>query len=311
MRSGDAPPPCEEWTRVQRLNLMEVSMMTETFDAVAFKQSQRRDWNGVAPGWRRWYDVVEDGGQAVTRTLVERAGIGPGDAVLDVATGYGEPALAAARTVGPAGWVVATDISAEMLAFGRERAAAHGLANIEFVEADAEGLSFDPGTFDAVLSRQGLQFLPDVPGTLRRLLSFLKRDGRLAAAVWGPPATVDFARPVPVVLAELGLPSPPPGRPGIFALADAGRLATLLAEAGFRDVETGSVEAVYETASPEAMTEWTKDLSAPIANLVRGQPDAVAERVWRKVTEAWAPLVTPEGRVRTRNQALWAAGTSR
>ena len=284
--------------------------MTETFDAVAFKEGQRRDWNGVAPGWRRWSDVLEIGGQAVSRVLVEQAGIGPGDAVLDVATGYGEPALTAARAVGPTGRVVATDISAEMLAFGRKKAAALGLANIEFVEADAECLSFDPGMFDAVLSRQGLQFLPDVPGTLRRLQSFLKRDGRLAAAVWGPPPTVDFARPIPVILAELGLPSPAPGRPGIFALADADRVATLLAEAGFREVETGSVEAVYETASPEAMTAWTRDLAAPIANLVRGLPDDVAERVWRKVTEAWAPLVTPEGRVRTRNQAIWAAGTA-
>ena len=57
----------------------------------------------------------------------------PGSRVLDVAAGYGEPALTAARKAGPEGRVVATDISAEMLAFGRERAAAAGLGNVEFM----------------------------------------------------------------------------------------------------------------------------------------------------------------------------------
>jgi ubiquinone/menaquinone biosynthesis C-methylase UbiE len=78
-----------------------------------------------APGWRKWYDVVEAeaAGQVVSRTLVEMAGLGPGDTVLDIGTGYGEPALTAARAVMPGGRVIATDIAADMLAFGRERAA--------------------------------------------------------------------------------------------------------------------------------------------------------------------------------------------
>jgi enediyne biosynthesis protein CalE5 len=112
------------------------------------------------------------------------AGIGPGDTVLDVATGYGEPALTVARVVGPNGRVVATDIAPDLLGFGRERAARAGLNNIDFVAADAETLTFAEEEFDAVVSRQGLQFLPDVVGTLRRLHRVLKRDGRLSFAVW-------------------------------------------------------------------------------------------------------------------------------
>jgi SAM-dependent methyltransferase len=284
---------------------------TEAFDPVAFKESQRTDWQTAAPGWRRWYDVVEAeaGGQVVSRRLVELAGVGPGDTVLDVATGYGEPALTAARAVAPGGRVVATDIAEDMLAFGRERAVQAGLDNIEFLAADAEALRFDDETFDAILSRQGLQFLPDVPGTLKRFHSFLKSEGRLAAAVWGPLETVQFALPIPVIFKELELPPPPPGRPGPFALADAGTLARLVSDAGFRDVETGTVTAIYETASPEDFTQWTRDVAPPIVNLVKGQPPEVQERVWRMVTEAWAPLVTPEGRVRTENKAIWVAAT--
>jgi hypothetical protein len=148
-----------------------------------------------------------------------------------------------------------------------------------------------------------------VSATLKRFHTFLKRDGRLAAAVWGPPDTVQFARPVSVILAALDLPAPPPGQPGIFALADRHRLAQLVADTGFRDVETGTLTAVYETHSPDAFTQWAKDVAPPIANLLKRQPPEVQERVWQKVTQAWAPLTTPDGRVRTENQAIWVAAT--
>ena len=79
-----------------------------------------------------------------------------GSRVLDVAAGYGEPALTAARRAGPEGGVVATDISAEMLAFGRERPAADGFRNVDFVESDASSLAFPYASFDAAVSRWGI-----------------------------------------------------------------------------------------------------------------------------------------------------------
>jgi SAM-dependent methyltransferase len=284
---------------------------TTIFDPAQYKASIRTEWRAAAPGWRAWVEVLEaeNGGGAVSRTLIELARIGPGDAVLDVAAGYGEPGLTAARTVAPGGRVVCTDISAEMLAIGRERAAAAGLDNLQFVERDAEELRFEEATFDAVLSRQGLQFLPDVPGVLTRLHGFLKPHGRLAAAVWGPPGTVQFAAPVPVIRAELQLPPPPAGIPGPFALADAGQLVELVEAAGFTDVATGTVTAIYQTGSPELATRWLRDVAPPISSLVDGRPPEVQERVWAKVTQAWAPYTTADGRVRLENQAVWVTGT--
>src|SRR4029453_371480 len=95
-----------------------------TFDSPAVKEGQRSDWHLAASGWRRWHHVLEAeaAGQVVSRKLVELADVGPGDAVLDVATGYGDPALTAARGVLPDGYVMAPDISPTLLAFGRERA---------------------------------------------------------------------------------------------------------------------------------------------------------------------------------------------
>jgi hypothetical protein len=87
---------------------------TTTFDPVQYKAKARTEWRDAAPGWRAWFDVLEaeGGGLAVSRKLVELAGIGPGDVVLDVAAGYGEPGLTAARAAGPGGRVVCTDRSA-------------------------------------------------------------------------------------------------------------------------------------------------------------------------------------------------------
>jgi enediyne biosynthesis protein CalE5 len=284
---------------------------TTTFDPAQYKADLRTEWRDAAPGWRAWVDVLEaaDAGQAVSRSLVELAGIGPGQVVLDLAAGYGEPGLTAARAVAPGGQVVCTDISAEMLAVGRERAAAAGLDNLKFLQGDAEELAFEEASFDAVLSRQGLQFLPDIPGVLARLRSFLKPHGRLAAAVWGPPQAVQFAAPVPVIRAELGLPPPPAGIPGPFALADADQLVGLVQAAGFTDVATGTVTAIYQIGSPELATRWLREVAPPITALVDPHPPEVQERVWAKVTQAWAPFTIADGRVRLENQAVWVTGT--
>lgn len=283
---------------------------SESFDPIKYKEQTRAEWESAAAGWRKWYDLLEteEGGQRVSATLVQRADIGPGDAVLDVAGGYGEPALAAARAVGPDGRVVCTDISAAMLDFGRERATEAGLDNVEFTERDAEELDFETGRFDAILSRFGLMFLPDVRGTLERLYAFLAPDGRFAASVWGPQPKVEFAAAAPVVFEELGLPPPPPGRPGLFALADSKKLAALVADAGFQNVETGTLTVVYEGETPEQFTQNLRDCVPAITNVVEAQPPDVQARVWEKVTKVGRQFLDADGRVRTENEAIWVTG---
>jgi enediyne biosynthesis protein CalE5 len=113
---------------------------------------------------------------------------------------------------------------------------------------------------------------------------------------------------VPVIRAELQLP-PPPAGPGPFALADAGQLAGLVEAAGFSDVATGTVTAIYQIGSSELATHRLRDVAPAIAALVDPQPPEVQERVWAKVTQAWAPSATTDGRVRLENQAVWVTGT--
>ena len=269
-------------------------------------------WATDAAGWRKSHGFLESegGGKRLSARLVELSGIGPGDSVLDVAGGYGEPSLTAARVVGPDGHVICNDISGDMLAFGRERAAVAGLENIEFFERDAEQLEFDPESFDAVLSRSGLMFLSDVQGTLKKFHAFLKPGGRLAASVWGPPPTVQMLAAMPVVFEQLNIAPPPMDGPGTFALADAGKLGDLVDGAGFRDVETGTLTVTYEADSPEEFTVIIWSLApAMITDLVNAQSPETRQCVLDRVIEAYARFQQPDGRVRTENQAIWVSGT--
>lgn len=283
----------------------------QAFHPAAFKQKMRQEWNDAASGWRKWRHVVEgkDGGQRHSAKLVALARIRPGASVLDVGGGYGEPSLAAARVAGPNGRVVCTDISPELLAFGRERAREAGLGNVEFIEADAEQLDFETESFDAIISRAVLMFLPDVPGTLSRLRSLLKPGDRLAASVWGDKSRVQFAAAGSIIAGELGLPPPPPELPGIFALADQRRLERLAREAGFQDVETGAMAVIFEAETPAQFTEFIRDVAPPFSALLKDQTADARERIWRKVTEAYGRFADATGRVRTTNEALWVAGT--
>jgi ubiquinone/menaquinone biosynthesis C-methylase UbiE len=119
--------------------------------------------------------------------MIDLAAIGPGQRVLDVATGVGEPALSAARRSGPTARVDAIDSSAAMLDLARARAAELNLENVMFREMAAENLAYPEASFDAVLCRWGLMFLENLQETLAGFRRILVPGGRLVAVVWGPP----------------------------------------------------------------------------------------------------------------------------
>src|SRR4051812_21700157 len=215
------PVSCRAFLR--RLSSREGTRRTEatvttTVEPVEFRTGQRTQWNTAAAGWKKWSPLVDKGAGPVSERLVELARIERGHRGLDVAAGYGEPALAAARRVGPDGEVVATDISAEMLAFGRERAATAGLENVRFIEADAAALDFPAGSFDAALSRWGIIFEPEPETTAARIRGFLKPKARMAIASWGSIDRVPmFALTIGTVIKLLETPPPPTGTPGPLA----------------------------------------------------------------------------------------------
>jgi enediyne biosynthesis protein CalE5 len=275
-----------------------------------FKISQRKSWDSVAAGWRTWWKTIERGGQKVSDKLVRLAEIKPGQKVLDIATGIGEPAVTAARTVGDKGH--ATDISPGMLAIGRERAQHEGLKNIEFKEGDAEMVNLPSSTFDAAICRWGLMFLPNLSVALENIQRSLVNGGRLAAAVWAEPRKVpQLNLPMEVVRQELQLPPIPAGIPGPFSLADSNELKNYLLEAGFKDIHNENIQVTFEFDSIEDFVRFTKD-TAPINTLLANETEERKAKIWKTLSDQTKALYSKDnGHVELDNEAVCIVGKKR
>lgn len=284
-------------------------MEAKTLDAGEFRQAQRQQWNNAASGWQKWAPQLDATTGGVSERLVELAGIGAGSRVLDVAAGYGEPALTAAKKAAPEGRVVATDISPEMIAFGRERAAALGVDNLEFIESSASALDFPEHSFDAALSRFGIIFEPEAEAAAARIRGFLEPGGRMAIASWGPPNEVPMiALPMISVLGYLQLPPPPPGTPGPLSRPTPEAIGGLLEGGGFSDVQVETTQVVMEWESAEDFTTYVQDIVAPLVALLAPHPPDVQEAAWNAVTEATRAKANDDGSVTFSNLVLMASG---
>src|SRR3546814_587993 len=135
-------------------------------------------WIAKAPFWTAAADQMARMADKLNQPFLDAAGVGPGDMVLDLASGAGEPALSVARRIGDAGGVVATDVIPDMLAKVRLRAAEQRLGNLRAAAADAEALPFPTASFDRVTCRFGLMFVSDVPAALAEVRRVLKPGGR-------------------------------------------------------------------------------------------------------------------------------------
>jgi SAM-dependent methyltransferase len=286
-------------------------MEAETIDGAEFREGQRNQWKKAAGGWHRWSERMTETTQNVSDRLVEMAGVRPGSRVLDVAAGLGEPALTAARAAGADGSVVATDISAEMLAYGRERATAAGISNIEFVESPAAALDFAEGSFDAAVSRWGIIFEPEAEATAQRIRRFLKPGARFAIASWGtPPEAPMLSLPMRTVLGHLEQPPPPPGTPGPLSRPTPEAIAAILEGGGFSDIQVEDTQVVMTWQSPEEFTTFIQDIVAPLVALLEPHPPEVREAAWNAVTEAAREHAADDGTVTLSNKVLLASGSA-
>ncbi len=257
-------------------------------DSESIKAREHATWTATAPGWRKHDDLVTRGTAVASERLLDLAGVAAGTRLLDLASGTGEPALTAARRVGPEGYVLGTDLTEGMLAFAREKAERQGLSHVEFRVCDAEQLEVEEGSFDAVTCRWGLMFMPDPVGALRRARAALRPGGRPAVATWAEPERVPFASlPLSVIRQHVDVPTPPPGAPGIFAFADRERLRSAMQEAGFDEVTVEEVDVpMVEVDSGAAYWQVMRELAGPITALLRTLPEDTQRAVEEAIGQA-------------------------
>src|SRR6201987_3715385 len=180
---------------------------------------------------------------AYRERFLDAAAIRTAEHVLDIGCGTGQTTRDAARRASSGG-ALGVDLSAEMIALARRLAAAEGLGNARFEQADAQISPFGEGSFDVAISRTGAMFFGDPRAAFGNIARALRGGGRLALLSWQPaPANEWVAEFTAALAAGRDLPAPAPGSPGPFALADPDRVRQLLAGAGFTRIEIDQMQA--------------------------------------------------------------------
>jgi ubiquinone/menaquinone biosynthesis C-methylase UbiE len=279
-------------------------MSVPQLNALAVKEDIRASWDAISSGWETVQDIFERGAASMTSRLLDLGGVRAGQAVLDVATGPGEPALTAARHVGPGGRVVGVDISAGMLAVARRRA--QGLDNVEFLVADLESIDLPPKSFDVALSRWGLMFAVDHVTAFRTVARLLVPGGVLVASVWSEPQRAPMmSTGYAVLAAALDMPPPPPGLPGPFSMSDPAQLTAELAEAGFTEIVVDEFVVPFRLTSPQEYVEFSKAISPPrLRQRIAELGPAAAAQAWSLVGAAVERYRSADGAVFLPSTAL-------
>ena len=263
-------------------------------------REQAEHWNrGDDAGHWVTKQVRYDGMLATFGDMVlSAAGLTSGESVLDIGCGCGATTLAASSLVAP-GQVVGADLSVPMLARARADAAAAGLTNVTFVEADVQVHPFEPGSFDAVISRFGVMFFNDPVAAFVNMRSAAKAGGRLSFVCWQPMLANQWLVVAGGALSEhVPFPAPgPPDAPGMFALADPDRVRRILSEAGWSDVEVSGVEATIPVGGAGSVDDAVDFLRTGSLGrtMLAGADDETAARAEASVRSALAPFAAGDG----------------
>jgi len=267
-----------------------------------------REWQAAAVGWRRWEPTIASFSWPLALRMAAVAEIGPGQRVLDVGCGIGDPTLQVAVLTGPHGRVVGIDLAEAMLATARERAAALGLAHVEFVAGDVTTMPLPAPAFDVVLGRWSLIYLDDVVGVLTRLRGALVPGGRIAVAAWAPADANPWIAIPLTALAEAGAAvDADPGRPGVFHCSEDGALARALLRAGFQAVDQERVRLSFFAHDPaEFWTMLSEGTGGPLAPALDSLDAERVEGVGRQVRERVARHVAGDVlRIPAQAQLAW------
>ena len=255
-----------------------------SFDAEKYKNAQREQWNKDGAAWRRWNPTLDRWYGEMTRQMLDMARIQPGQRILDIAAGAGEPAVSAAERVGPGGYVLATDISEGIVELARQVARERGHQQIETRAMDGEKLDLPDASFDAVLCRLGLMYMAHPVTALREWRRTLKAGGRVAVIVFSTPERNSWgAVPASIIRRRARLPPPVPGQPGPFSLGGPSVLEGVLRQAGFSDPEVRAVPVPHRMGSAAEYVQVAREAFGAFNAMMANLPPLERDSVWNEV----------------------------
>ena len=267
-----------------------------SFDATKYKNAQREQWNKDGAAWRRWNPTLDRWYGEATRQMLDLARIQPGQRVLDIAAGAGEPAVSAAERVGPGGYVLATDISEGIVELALQVARERGLNQVETRAMDGEKLDLPDASFDAALCRLGLMYMPHPETALREWRRTLRAGGRVAVVVFSTPDRNSWgAMPASIIRRRAQLPPPVPGQPGPFSLGGPGVLEGVFRQAGFANPEVRAVPVPHRTTSAAEYVRVAREAFGAFNAMMAHLSPQERESVWSEVEGSMRSFESPGG----------------
>lgn len=281
-------------------------------DTPTFEKKVRTEWidDATAAAWRKWHDKSVELWHELTEALITAAQLAPGQRVLDLASGTGDPAITLAQRVGPSGQVVITDLAPQMLQIARENATRAGVHNVTFDVVDAHSLQYPDASFDRVTCRLGVMYFWNCVQALQEIRRVLKPGGIAAFVAWGPVEQNEYMR------AAMGPfkkrqppPPPPPGAPTPYRFGTPGSLSAELNAAGYSTVnEVMHTVRMNWPGPPDEL--WTRlyEVSAPMRPYFNSFAPDVREQAIEEAIAGLAPFYN--GRhVATRSSIVIASVT--
>jgi len=265
-----------------------------SFDPRQFKRLERAGYDRIGP---RYLAAAAARGE-LADALIAAARPGPGQRLLDLASGPGLLARGARDAMGGEGLAVASDISAGQLAC---------CPDLIRVAADGEALPFAAACFDRVVCGLGLMFFPDDRAALREIRRVLRADGRLALSVWGRADEVPLVEVALSCMRRL-LPPPRVARPSIFRFGDAAELHRRLADADFQvfEIRPQRFTVGFDTAA--AYWQGFLDLAGGAAESLSRLPAEKQQELVAAVAEELASHAVADGYRLTSTVLIASAG---
>jgi SAM-dependent methyltransferase len=253
-----------------------------------------KHWDGEeGDDWTVDADRYDDSGRNMWSQFTTKVAVAPTDTLLDIGCGTGHSTRSYAPLVRRA---VGIDLSRRMLECARERSAAAGHTNVEYLQGDAQVHPFDPVAFDIAISAMGVMFFADPVAAFTNVRGALKPGGRLALLTWQPFAANEWIRMFFDALScGRDLAPPPPGAPGPFGLADPDGVRQVLGAAGYTDVELTALDgAMWLGATADDAWDFVSRMGI-VRGLTGGLDDDTKRAALDRLRAAVASHATPDG----------------
>jgi SAM-dependent methyltransferase len=255
-----------------------------------YREYTRTTWNESADAYVELLASLEPFRKDMLAHLAAR----PGEKVLDLGTGPGEPAMTIARQVDPGGHVTGVDLSENMVSIANRVAKARGLKNVDFQVMDCAALGLPDSLFDAVACCFGFQIFTDPEKAAQEAFRVLKPNGRICVGVWSTGDRVPFLHAIVGPMLEFAEPDETGYLPTPYETGGPGEMVRFLQAAGFRDGKEVHVE---HRVSFDTSEDYLRTIlkATPIGHSLEEEEPATQKEVLRKTRANLEQWTTSSG----------------